>query len=148
MDLSVFRKINQVAVVVRDRDATVRKYRELMGIEPFVVCSTPQLPGRIFRGEETDFEVKAAVYHLDNGMDLEVLEPSKGSSLWREFLDRHGEGLHHVMYDVDDYDGFVEYMKERGIEIIQEGPSAQPGKKWAYLDSYDQLGYYIEIKTK
>lgn len=86
MDLSVFKKLTQVAVVVRDRDATMKKYKEIMGLEPFVVCSTPQVPGRRFHGEETDFEVRAAVYHLENGVDLEVLEPARatlcGANSW------------------------------------------------------------------
>ena len=147
-DKSAFKKLTQVAVVVKDRDATLRVYKEIMGLEPFVVCSTPQVPGRKFHGVEEDFEVLGAVIHLDNGVDLEILQPSHGHSLWQEFLDRHGEGLHHVMYDVDDLDAFTEYMKEQGIEVAQSGPSAEPGKTWVYFDSYEKLGFYIEAKTK
>lgn len=146
--MKFFKNITQVALVVADRDATIERYRKIMGLEPFVVCSTPQIPGRMFRGMEEDFEVKAAVYHLENGVDIEILEPSKGNSLWQEFLDEHGDGLHHVMFDVDDLDEFIDYMASQEIEVAQSGPSAEPGKRWVYFDSYKKLGFYIEAKTK
>jgi methylmalonyl-CoA/ethylmalonyl-CoA epimerase len=143
-----FQCITQVAMVVKDRDATVARYREIMGLEPFLLCSTPQLPGRKFHGIEEDFEVKAAVYHLKNGVDLEVLEPNKGHSLWQEFLDQHGDGLHHLMFDIDDLDEFERYMASKGIGVAQSGPSQEAGKRWVYFDSYEKLGFYVEAKSK
>ena len=127
-----FKKITQVALVVKDREATMEKYRQVMGLEPFIVCSTPQVPGRKFRGVEEDFEVKAAVYRLENGVELELLQPSKGSSLWQEFLDKHGDGLHHLMFEIEDLDEFEAYMASQGIEVAQSGPSAEAGKRWVY----------------
>lgn len=143
-----FKKITQVALVVKDREATMEKYRQVMGLEPFIVCSTPQVPGRKFRGVEEDFEVKAAVYRLENGVELELLQPSKGSSLWQEFLDKHGDGLHHLMFEIEDLDEFEAYMASQGIKVAQSGPSAEAGKRWVYFDSYEKLGFYIEAKTK
>lgn len=146
--MKYFKYVTQVAVVVRDREASMKHYKEVMGLEPFIVCSTPQLPGRKYHGEEEDFEVKAAVYHLENGVDLELLQPSKGRSVWQDFLDTNGEGIHHLMFDVDDLDEFVDYMAGKGIPVIQSGPSAEAGRRWVYLDSYEKLGFYIEAKTK
>lgn len=145
--LKYFKNIIQIAVVVKDREETKAQFQEVMGLEPFLVTSTPQLPGRKYHGVEEDFEVKAAVYHLEN-TDLEILQPSKGCSLWKDFLDKHGNGLHHVMFAIDDLDEFIAYMASKGIGVAQSGPSTQPGKRWVYFDSYDKLGFYVEAKTR
>ena len=146
MDLSIFKKVGQIGFVVRDCDRTVRQLRMIMGIEPDETCETSELPGRKYFGEEDDFVAKCLEYRLDN-IDLEFIQPLRGRNIWQEYLDEHGEGIHHIQFFVDDFHEAVEYMAGFGIPLAMEGPSVIPGAHWGYFDSVEQLGFYLEVFT-
>jgi len=81
--------------VVEDLDATIRAYWETAGIGPWAVW-TPKLTSTRVRGVETPFSMKLAMACTECFM-WEVVQPLEGPSHYREHLDRHGEGVHHVL---------------------------------------------------
>ena len=63
-------------------------------------------------------------------------------------MDEHGEGIHHVLFNVDSFDGAVADMKEKGIDLIQDGPSTlKKGLHWGYFDGYNKVGFVFEVKN-
>lgn len=78
-------------------------------------------------------------------VQLEYLSPTDGNSAWMEFHKNHYKCIHHVRFDVSSHEDAIAYMKEHGIEAYHTADSPR-GKdiKFAYFDSYEKLGFYIE----
>lgn len=141
---SMFHKLVQIGIVVSDLNETVHFLEKMMGWKPVSYADTP--PGeKYYYGETEDFSVSMAFYRLKN-MEIELLMPTKGRNVWQDWLNIHGEGLHHILFDVNNFETAKEMLEMCGIPMAQQGPSARyPGAKWGYFDATKQLGYFIEI---
>jgi catechol 2,3-dioxygenase-like lactoylglutathione lyase family enzyme len=67
-------------------------------------------------------------------MQLELIEPRHGDSIYTEFLARSGPGLHHVCFEPPDFDAAVSAAQEQGIDIQQRGDMGG-AMRFAYLDA-------------
>ena len=119
---SLYRSIDQVAVVVRDLDRTMERYTEEFGIGPWSIYtfSPDWIHGMTFRGKEQPYSMKVAFAYVGDMM-YELIEPVQGSNTYEEFLNEHGEGLHHLGYFVDDIDTAIEEMEGKGYPVLQSG---------------------------
>ena len=137
--------ITQVGVVVKDLDKAVEGMRQIFGCEPDLTGSTPPR-GRYFRGKPAEFSCKMAIYQFAN-IDIELIEPEYGESIWTEFLDKGQHGLHHIRFSVDDFKGTVADMESRGAKVSMQGESLRniKGLGYAYFDTEDILDYIVEI---
>lgn len=83
--------VDQVAVVVRDLDASVKRYVEEFGIGPWSVYtfSPDWIQGMTFRGKEQGYSMRLALADV-GGMMYELIEPVQGPNSYQEFLDKHG----------------------------------------------------------
>lgn len=81
-----------------------------------------------------------------NGFVIELVEPDHNPSTFREFLDKHGSGVHHLGFEVGDKrDAIIEELeKKEGYEMRTVG--YYPGSNWTVVDSEDKLGVNINIK--
>ncbi len=77
------------------------------------------------------------------GMQLELIEPDDHPSTWKEFLDKHGEGIHHIALNVKGMKETVAYLENNGMPLVQKGEYT--GGRYAYIDSSDKLGMIIEL---
>ena len=77
---------------------------------------------------------------------LELLQPLEGEDILREWLERRGEGLHHLGYEVRSLDETMKRMAEAGYECIQHGYGfgADGSGGFAYFDTERELGYLVE----
>jgi methylmalonyl-CoA/ethylmalonyl-CoA epimerase len=82
--------------------------------------------GAVFEGVEevADQKVRVGFFRIGD-VRLELLEPSDPSSTIATFLDKKGEGLHHVAYTVDNIESRISELKERGVRMIDDIP--RPG---------------------
>ena len=71
--------------------------------------------------EVSDQQVKVGFFRVGE-VKLELLEPTSESSTIARFLEKKGEGMHHVAYTVDDLAKRLAQMKEQGIRLIDEAP--------------------------
>ena len=71
--------------------------------------------------EVSDQQVKVGFFRVGE-VKLELLEPTSDSSTIARFLEKKGEGMHHVAYTVDDLAKRLAQMKEQGIRLIDEAP--------------------------
>ncbi len=131
----------QVAIVVRDAERAARKFAELIGAEPpkpFIANEDGSDTVRL-RGEPTRGRVKLAFFKMEN-LDLEFIEPTEDPTTWKEFLDEHGQGVHHIAFKAKDR------MMETAGELEQHGyPLIQHGDKYAYVDTAGDLGVILEL---
>lgn len=103
--------------------------------------------GAEFEGEEivTDQKVKVGFFKVA-GVRLELLEPTDPESTVAKFIEKRGEGLHHVAYTVDDINARLAELKEQGVRLIDETP--RPGAhhtQIAFLHPKSSKGVLTEL---
>jgi hypothetical protein len=143
----LFQGVAQVGVVVRDLDAAMRDYWELYGIGPWRIYTfdPSTVETMIFRGRSVQFAIRLASAEI-GGMNWELIQPLDEQSLFAEFLREHGEGLHHIAFDVPDYEGTLAICRRRGIEVLHSGlPRPGKGGPYSYLDTQATLRCIAEI---
>ena len=145
-----FTEITQVGIVAADKEKVIANMREVFGMEPdqCTLCKvTPEENNGYYYGRPGDFEADLLFYNFSN-FQIEYMIPRQGDNIWSDWMKEHGEGLHHILFEVDSFDGAVDDMKEKGIELIQDGPSTlKQGLHWGYFDGYDKLKFVFEVKN-
>ena len=138
--------VQQVAVVVRDLDAALAEYSERLGIGPWWVSlyGPPRLTEMRIRGIETPYSMKLAIAWTGETM-WELIEPVDGPSIYKEFLDAHGEGLHHLLVNHAgvEFDAAIADFAARGCPPLMEGRMGEV--RFAYIDTEGPLRTVLEI---
>lgn len=140
-----FEHYTHIGYAVRDLDRYVKRMTEVFGYKVANYGQTPDSPDKRYNGEYEDFAFRLAFIYRGDQM-LELLEPIRGRNVISEYLEKCGEGLHHLNYNVHHYDEVVAHMKEQGYNLIMEGTSFRhPGHRWSYFDTMEDFGYDIEL---
>ncbi|MEA3408056.1 MAG: VOC family protein [Chloroflexota bacterium] len=134
----------QVAVVVEDVEKVSEAWAELLGVEvPGWSITDPADISHIrYRGKTTEARAKLAFFDLGQ-VRLEIIEPVGGPSTWRDFLEEHGQGLHHIAFVVDGMDEVLTALGAQGLDLVQRGDYT--GGRYAYVDGIPQLGCILEL---
>ncbi len=132
------KKVTHIAIVVKDAEKAIKRL-ESFGIGPFKQVgagrNAPPPPVILFRGKPMG-KLKEFTGQL-GGIGFEIFEPGEGASPWREFLDKHGEGIEHIGFEpdsVDDLDKEVTRFKEQGADILFNVKSEDGTGGGAYVD--------------
>ena len=133
--------VSHIGVVTNNLDKTMRELEDLYGLKPFLVME-PGYVNTSIRGKPADFKLKSAFYQSGQVI-FEVISVLEGETIYGEWLREKGEGLHHLGYDIEDMEEWIDYYKERGIGVLQSGE--RPGVKWAYLDTLPYTGMIVEL---
>ena len=131
--------INQIAIVVKDLELVAENYWKILGIGPWAIFKweAPLVYDRKYHGQAVWAREKIALAQVGN-MQLELVQPVEGPSIYRDWLEEHGEGLHHMNFLVDDVDEAAEVLAIEGFTSIQSGRFEPREQKGAYN--------YIDIK--
>jgi catechol 2,3-dioxygenase-like lactoylglutathione lyase family enzyme len=142
-------RITQVAIVVKDLRKTMEAYTKVMGWKPWYVYEhkPPILHHTLLHGKPVTCSTLGAEVHC-NPIDFEILQPLEGPSIYREFLEEKGEGLHHVsvVSPTGDVDAALENFKKDGFEILMEGRLGE-NLRFYYLDTDPVLKIITETLT-
>ena len=136
--------LTQVGLIVRDIEATSQAYADLLGIDvPRWFWTDPEELAHIrYRGEPTRARAKLAFFNLGS-VQLELIEPDGEPSTWQEFLDTHGEGVHHIAFRIAGMGDQVALLDGLGMPLVQSGEYT--GGRYAYIDSAPQLKVMLEL---
>jgi catechol 2,3-dioxygenase-like lactoylglutathione lyase family enzyme len=136
--------ICQVGIIVRDIERTARAYAELFGVQvpPVHLTAPREVAHTVYRGRPTDARAKLAFFDM-GAVSLELIEPVGGPSTWREFIDRVGEGVHHIAFQIKDTDGVVRQLEARGMPAVQQGDYT--GGRYTYVGSEAALAVVLEL---
>jgi len=141
-------RFNQIALVVRDLEATMRQYWDLLGIGPWRVYTygPPLVPIMTYRGRSQSYRMRLALADVGDLM-LELIQPLSGESIYAEHLEQKGEGLHHMGVFVPVFDEAITEALSLGHTVIQSGRGYG---RWgdggfAYLDTQEALGMILEL---
>ena len=137
----------QIAWVTRDLAATEAALSALLGAKKWVrMAGTHFAPDTCtFRGEPADFVADISLSYAGD-TQLELIAPVRGDSIYTEFLDRSGPGLHHVCQAVDDSAGFdaaVAAAERDGAPVIMAG--SMGGMRFAYVSAEAAGVPYLEF---
>lgn len=103
------RLINHIGIAVKSLEAALPFYRDVLGMP--------------FEGVEEVAEQKVKVAFLGVGESrIELLEPTSPDSPVAKFLEKNGEGIHHIAYQVDDIVETLSRLKASGVRLIDENP--------------------------
>ena len=129
----MFNRIDHVGVAVSDLDAAAALYEGTFGM-PLAHRETVESQG-----------VEAALLDVGEG-HVELLQPLDAENIVGRFIERRGEGLHHVAYAVDDIDATLEQLKGSGVELIDEQARVGiRGSRVAFLDPQSTGSVLTEI---
>lgn len=133
--------IKHVCLVVSDLEKAMDTLRSLWEIGPFRFIDSDH-PEGIVRGENVHYKGKIA-FAKTGDIEIELIEPTEGESIWREFLRNKGDGVHHLGMYVKDLDKELARLKEEGIRVLQSGETEHV--RIAYMDTENILGVIIEL---
>lgn len=139
----------QVGFVVKDIEKTKKKYSLLFGcVEPKAeICGDYSVMQTTIFGEPAPkANCRLAFFDLAGGVQLELIEPNEYPSVWKDHLDKYGEGIHHIAFHVEDGDAVVEKLKkEFGAVVEQMGTYGDGSGRYIYLSLQDELKCRIEL---
>lgn len=140
--------IKQIALVVRDLDASMRAYWDLLRMGPWnAYTMTPDiLKDMHYRGEPGHFSFRHALAWKD-GVQMELVQPLSGRSIFADHLEEHGEGLHHVGIYVPDQPKAVEELKAAGFRAVQgaRGFGVRGDGAFTYFETNHPLCTIVEV---
>ena len=134
----------QVGMVVRNVEESAKRFAAVFGlpVPSAHITDTADKTHARYRGKPTEARAKLAFFNMGS-LSLELIEPVGGPSTWREFLDKHGEGVHHIAFVVPDTEAEEKTLAEHGIKLVQKGDYT--GGRYAYFESEPQLGVALEL---
>lgn len=137
-------RIVQVGIIVRDIDKAAAAYAAFFGIDKAQARRTDgyEQTQAEYRGRPSRGRAKLAFMDFGS-LQVELIEPDEQPSTWREFLDQHGEGIHHIAFVIDGMKEKVATLADRGFALQQKGEYT--GGRYAYVDTRDKLKTMIEL---
>lgn len=126
--------LDHVAIAVKDLDKAIAVYRDVFGLELTHVEEVPEQ------------QVKAAIFGHGMGR-VELICPTVADSGVARFLEKRGEGLHHICIEVDDIEAAMAALKERGAPLIDSAPKpGAGGAKVAFIHPKGASGVLTELR--
>ena len=129
----MIRKIAHVGVAVKSLDAAIPYYRDVLGLE---------LAGI---EEVAEQKIRAAVFKVGEST-IEVIESTSPDGPVGKFLEKSGEGIHHLCFEVGDAAAALAAAKEKGARLIDETPrDGVHGMKIGFLHPKSTFGVLTEL---
>ena len=127
------RKLDHVGIVVNNLDESIPVYEYILGVKPVSVREVPTQ------------NVRAAFFEVGNGVVVELIEPTVPDSGVARFLEKHGQGVHHICFEVDDVDEQLQAMAEKGINPVELKGRVDITGKIGFLHPKSTRGVLIEF---
>jgi methylmalonyl-CoA/ethylmalonyl-CoA epimerase len=139
--------IAQVGIIVGDLERAVRDYHTLLGLSSWSVYTYgPEFVSELtYRGSEGRYSMRIAL--SESNPVVELIEPISGPSIYEEWLEEHGEGLHHVGVEVPVLGDAIVKAAKAGFEVLQSGRGygLDGDGGFAYLDTLERLRIIVEL---
>jgi methylmalonyl-CoA/ethylmalonyl-CoA epimerase len=115
------KKINHIGIAVNSLADQIPFYRDILGLQE---AGTEEVP---------DQQVKVAMFYVGE-VKIELLEPTTEESPIARFLEKKGDGIHHIAYETDDIEGTLAALKQQEVRLIDEEPrEGAHGTRIAFL---------------
>jgi methylmalonyl-CoA/ethylmalonyl-CoA epimerase len=125
-------KIDHIAIAVNDVEESAKVYQQALGVD--------SVEFEIIESEG----VKIAIIELENGR-IELMQPTNDSSPIKKFLDKKGQGLHHMALETDNIEGEVGRMEGCGIQFLGKVRPGSAGTKVTFIHPKSLHGVLAEL---
>jgi len=132
----MFDKIDHIGIAVYSIEDKLPLYRDVLGLE--------------FLGDEivAEQKVRVAFFRLGESM-IELLEPTDDEGPIARFLERHGEGIHHVAAGTEDIEAAREQAEQGGLRLLSDRPlDGAHGKLISFVHPKDTGGVLLEFTQR
>lgn len=140
--------IAQICIIVPDIEKAVETYWERFGIGPwhFYTYGKPLVKRMTRHGKPAEYKMRVALSYIGK-MRIELIQPLEGDTVYQEFVDQHGYGVHHLGVLTSDMQESLKKAEECGIEMTQDGAGFGPDDDghYAYLNTENLIGTTIEL---
>lgn len=132
------RRIDHVAIIVRNIEQALMFYRDTLGITPSEIKEVPSE------------QVRIAFLPMGGpgGSEIELIEPTTPDSSLVKFLEKRGEGLHHICLEVDDIDAALQEMQAKGAPVLDKQPRVAAEGRAIFLHPKGTNGVLLELIEK
>lgn len=127
----MLKRIHHVGIVVRSLDEAYRFYRDALGLHVHKTA------------EVRDQGVKAALLAVGHS-EIELLEPIDPQGTVARFLEKRGEGMHHICFETDDVERELAAARAKGIPLIDEKPRQGLAGRICFLHPKGTAGVLVE----
>ena len=131
-DSCTVRHLNHVGVAVRDIEDTLAFYRDLFGVDTSEIEDVP------------DQSVRVALFRV-GASQLEFIQPTDSNGPVARFIERHGEAVHHICFEVEDLQDKLDLLAARGVELVDTVPRQGVSGQIAFLHPRSTRGVLIEL---
>ena len=125
-------KIDHIAIAVNNVEASAKVYQKALGINE-IEFETVESEG-----------VKVAILPMENGR-IELIQPTNDESPIKKFLDKKGQGLHHMALETDNIEGEVERMEGCGVQFLGKVRPGSAGTKVTFIHPKSLEGVLAEL---
>lgn len=140
--------VAQVALLVKDLEATVENYWSQFGIGPwqFYTYAKPLVREMSYHGHPAEYSMRIALSQI-GPLRIELIEAQEGDSIYADFIKEHGYGVHHFGILVEDMQAALTQVHAAGLGMIQDGSGfGRDGDgHFAYLETEASLGVTLEL---
>lgn len=132
----MIKKLDHVAIAVKNLDEALGIYEKIFGLKPEKIEDVP------------DQRVKAAIIPIGEGSEIELIQPVDNESGVAKFLEKKGEGIHHIALEVENVDQELKSMVDQGVALIDKEPRSGLAGRIAFLHPKSTGGVLIELCQK
>ena len=129
--------IDHIGIAVNKLDEAISLYRDILDLE---------LEGIKIAEED---KVKTAFFSTGGETRIELMEPTEGKSPVAKFIEKRGEGVHHISLKVGNIEGFIKKLKAKGLNLVDETPrKGAEGVKVAFIHPKSTRRVLFELCEK
>lgn len=139
-----FNELHHLSIVVRDIEATQRAY-ESIGIGPFVEYPPMREYIKIQVPDAEGFYNLTIRCTQIGPVQLQLVQPGEGESIYKDFLEKHGEGVFHLGFVVDNVDAAQAQVEQTGISVLSSG-RRENGSGFTYFNTAEKAGVTLLVR--
>lgn len=127
------KRIHHVAIAVDDIDTAINFWKNTLGLE-------------LSRTEEVSEQEVVVAFLPCGDSQIELVQPLQADSSIAQFIQKHGQGIHHICLEVEDIQSAIEEMRSQGVLLINKKPLLmEDGRKYAFIHPRSTGGALVEL---
>lgn len=125
--------IDHIGIAVKDLESAIRNYEQI-------------LQTSCYKREIVASEGIETAFFATGESKVELLSATSDKSVIAKYIDKRGEGLHHVAFQVDDIEGEISRLKKEGYTLLSDVPkNGADGKRIVFMHPKDANGVLVEL---
>jgi len=128
----MIKRVHHIGIAVNSLKESAALFERLLGVKAHIEGAPCQ-------------KVSEAIFKISDGMEINLLEPTGPDSTVAKFLEKRGEGLHHIALEVDDIDTELKKMEKKGFQLIDERGREGAAGQIGFLHPKSVSGVLVEL---